>query len=160
MNELENSILERILTEVKYYDKDFSLDNLSHQDAQKKVYEFLSLIVTNAGCYDYMCVIALTKFEEKHGKFILPYLYEVLDNYFNFPEYFSKDIAFASFYNIGLHYARYFQVNELLALLKNKQYIEAFKDDYFLIYQCSKPPFSPLTFCVLFEYCQKVALVP
>ena len=106
MNEFENSILERILTEVKYYDKDFSLDNLTHQQAQKVVYEFLDLIVTNAGCYDYMCVIALTKFEEKHGKYILPYLYEVLDTYFNFPEHFKKDVAFAAFYNIGLHYAR------------------------------------------------------
>lgn len=142
MNELENSILERILTDVKYYDKDFSLEYLSHQDAQKKVYEFLSLIVTNAGCYDYMCVIALTKFEEKHGKFILPYLYEVLDNYFNFPDYFSKDIAFAAFYNIGLHYARYFQVNELLALLKNSKYIEAFKDDYPLCYGVMSRYFS------------------
>ena len=142
MNEFENSILERILTEVKYYDKDFSLDNLTHQQAQKVVYEFLDLIVTNAGCYDYMCVIALTKFEEKHGKYILPYLYEVLDTYFNFPEHFKKDVAFAAFYNIGLHYARYFQVNELLTLLKNSQYIEAFKDDYPLCYGVMSRYFS------------------
>ena len=142
MNELENSILERILKDVKYYDKDFSLEKLSHKEGQKCVYEFLDLIVTNAGCYDYMFVIAITKFEEKHGKFILPYLFEILDNYCNFPDYFNKSIAFAAFYNIGLHYARYFQTNELLQLLKNATYISLFKDDYPLCYGVMSRYFS------------------
>lgn len=134
MNEVEKEILERVLKEIDYYNLDFSLSSITHQFAHKKVYEYLKIITDAFGTYDYMFIYALTKLEEKHGQFIITYLYEILDNYCNFPNSFSKDIAFASLYNIALHHNRYFETDLLYKLISDNKYIEVFRD-YPLVYE-------------------------
>lgn len=134
MNEFENKLLEEVLAKTQYYNNDFSLDKLTHMDAHKCVYDFLNTIVEYFGCNDYTFVIAITKFEEKHGKFVLPYLFEILDNYCNYPNMFSDDVAFAAYYNIGLHYYRYYQLNELYDFITKCPYLEIFRKKYPMAY--------------------------
>lgn len=134
MNKEEKRLFDELLEKLEYNNQDFSIDELNHQDAHKKIFNFLKDIVEYFGCHDYLFVLGVTKLEERHGKFMLPYLYEILDNYVNFNEYFNEDIAFAAYYNIGLHYARYFEINELFDFITKNTYLEMFKNKYPLAY--------------------------
>ena len=134
MNQLEQEIMERVLKEVDYYSTDFCLENLTHQLAHRKVYYYLETICKAVGVFDYLFSILITKLEEKHGKYMIGYLYEILDNYCNFPESFSKDVAFAALENIALHHNRYFETDLLYKVISDNRYIEIFREDYPTVY--------------------------
>lgn len=141
MNDFENKLLEEVLSKIQYYNNDYSLADLIHKDAHKMVYEFLQTIVEYFGCSDYTFVIAITKLEEKHGRHMLPYLFEILDNYCNYPNMVNDDVAFAAYYNIGLHYSRYYQLKELYDFISKCPYFEKFRPKY------------PLAFDGIGRYC-------
>lgn len=141
MNKFEHELVEFIFKEIEYNNNDFCLDDYKHKDAHKLVYNFLKVIVDNAGCNDYIFVYAITKLEEKHGKYMLPYLFEILDNYCNYPDYFDEAVAFAAYYNIGLHYYRYYQIKELYDFITKCPYLGIFREKY------------PLAFDSIGRYC-------
>jgi len=135
MTEKEKEIFEIVLHKCDYYDEAFSLSDLNHKDLHKRLYSYLEVIVDSLGCHDYLFVLAITKLEEKHGKHTLNSLIEILDNYCNYKSFFRLDVAFAAFYNIALHYFRYYQINELYDLLSKNEYLAIFKDFYPLSYE-------------------------
>ena len=141
MTEFEKKLIDELLKKVEYYNNDFSLSKYNHKDGHKIVYNFLKTIVEYVGCNDYLFVYAITKLEEKHGKHMLAYLFEILDNYGNYPEYFDDSVAFAAYYNIGLHYNRYYQIKELYNFLTKTPYLGIFKKKY------------PLAFDGIGRYC-------
>ena len=141
MTDFEKKLVEELLNKVEYYNNDFILDKYNHKEGHKIVYNFLKTIVDYVGCNDYLFVYAITKLEEKHGKYMLSYLFEILDNYGNYPDYFDDSVAFAAYYNISLHYYRYFQIKELYNFLTKTPYLGIFKEKY------------PLAFDGIGRYC-------
>lgn len=141
MNKFEKELVEFIFEKTEYYNDEFCLNEYKHKDAHKIVYDFLKVIVDNTGCNDYIFVYAVTKLEEKHGKYMLPYLFEILDNYCNYPDYFDEAVAFAAYYNIGLHYYRYYQIKELFEFITKCPYLAIFREKY------------PLSFDSIGRYC-------
>lgn len=144
MNTVEKSfsdVYEIIKSDIRFDEKDFSLQQLIHYTAHKYVYGFLESIVNNAGCHDYLFIFAITKLEERYGNEIQPYLLEILDNYINFPNKFDKDIAFSAFYCLGLHYKRYNEVDKLYDHLVATSYFKLFYKEY------------PLSFELASRYC-------
>ena len=135
MERTEEKAYERFKKDVAFDNADFSLDKLSHKEAHAKVYAFLKSVVVNTGCYDYIFIYAITKLEERHGKFMQPYLVEILDNYCNYPELFNRDVAFAAFFNLGVHYYRYSEINQLRELLLGEEYFSLFHKEYPLCYE-------------------------
>ncbi|MBO5711944.1 MAG: TIR domain-containing protein [Acholeplasmatales bacterium] len=134
MTDFEKKLMEELLHKVEYYNNDFILEKYNHKEGHKKVYDFLKTIVDYVGCNDYLFVYAVTKLEEKHGKFMLSYLFEILDNYGNYPEFFDDSVAFAAYYNICLHYYRYFQIKDLYNFLTTTPYLSIFKKKYALAF--------------------------
>ncbi len=141
MNSFERKLVDFIFEEIEYNNNDFCLNDYKHKEAHKLVYGFLKTIVDNAGCNDYIFVYAITKLEEKHGKYMLSYLFEILDNYCNYPDYFEEAVAFAAYYNIGLHYYRYYQIDKLYEFITKCPYLGMFRDKY------------PLAFDSIGRYC-------
>ena len=113
MNAKEERLYEQTLKSIDFYDKDFTLEKLSHRKKRFKVENYLQHIVDTVGYTDYLFIIAVTKLEEKHGKFLESLLWEILDDYSLRPEIFRRDVAFAAFFNLALHYYRYFKITEL-----------------------------------------------
>lgn len=135
MNAKEERLYEQTLKSIDFYDKEFTLEKLSHREKRFKVENYLQNIVDTVGYTDYLFIIAVTKLEEKHGKFLESLLWEILDDYSLRPEIFRRDVAFAAFFNLALHYYRYFKITELKKLLTTDCYYKSFYNDFPLVYE-------------------------
>ncbi len=132
----EKRIHDDIFKHIHATDGDFSLAKLNHRQAYNEVLNMLSYTTKSAGCHGYVFMLAITKMEAIFGSELTPYLWEILDQYVAFPDKcFSKDVAFAAFYNIGLHFARRFQPTKLKNLLMTEEYIKFFFEDYPLYFE-------------------------
>lgn len=137
MNANKNNIFkikhEAILEDIKYDDKTFNFEFLSHNERVKTVKQFLKAIAMRVGCNDYLFTLGITELDERFGKSIVPQLWEILDIYCAYSEEINLDIsrddAFSAFYCLVHHYYRQFDTENLKRLLMPKEdLIEKFRD--------------------------------
>ncbi len=136
MTKEETRIYNDIMQCFHFKDHSFSLAALNHREGYQAVAGMLDYVTKSAGCHGYVFVLSITRLEERYGEDLTPYLWEILDQYVTYPDIcFSRDVAFAAFYNLCLHYARHFKNNVLKKLLATEVYVRYFFEDYPLYYE-------------------------
>ncbi len=140
MTKQEQALYEKVLTEIKFYDDGFTLKNLPHREAYVFTYSFLETITRETGCHGYLFIVSVTKLEEKYGDSLTPLMWEILDN-FLLSNGADKDVAFAAFYDLGLHFARRSDAEMMRQLLAPSVYFKIFYEQF------------PLTYEIISRYC-------
>ena len=81
----------------------------------------------------YLFILAVTKLEERYGDSSESILWEILDNYHLNPNAYDKQVAFAAFYNLAVHYYRTYETDNLRKLISDQLYYTTFYQDFPII---------------------------
>ncbi len=134
----ESRIYEKHLLKMKFNDKGFSFEKMLHIDVYTSVMDELDELTRDVRCDSYMFIFILTKYREKHGDSVVRVMWEILDQYISFPtKTVRKDVAFAAFYYLGLHFSRKFDTESFNKLLSCEPYFNRFFADYPLFFELS-----------------------